>query len=143
MTTGTLRHVLLVDDSADDNFFHERAIARSGLEVQTRVCRDGAEAAVFLRRCVQGEIDSGLPQVIFLDINMPRMTGWEFLDAYAQLPKEVLEKTSVIMLSASMDPLDRDRAIESPLVADFLAKPLTPSVVLDISRRLTEGGVAE
>ncbi|MFK7888724.1 MAG: response regulator [Gammaproteobacteria bacterium] len=143
MTATALKHVLLIDDSEDDNFFHERAISRSGLEVRTSICRDGAEAVELLRQCTQDGASAALPQVIFLDINMPKMTGWEFLEAYAKLPQEALKDISVIMLSASMDPLDRDRAIESPLVTDFLTKPLTPAIVQEIARDFTEGDVAQ
>lgn len=134
MNIRALTHILLVDDSEDDNFFHERAIERSGIASCTSVCRDGVEAVEFLQRCARGDKDLALPAVIFLDINMPRMTGWEFVDAYAQFPAALLKKITVIMLSASMDQRDRERADSSPYVNGFVSKPLTPDKMRDIAR---------
>lgn len=132
MNQASLTHVLLVDDSEDDIFFHERAIVRSGLPSRTSVCRDGSEAVNFLHQCVADASVEDVPSIIFLDINMPRMTGWEFLMEYERLPAALKKKIIVVMLSASMDPRDRERALESPLVAEFLPKPLTPDKVRDI-----------
>jgi CheY-like chemotaxis protein len=134
---------LLVDDSEDDNFFHERAIVRSGLPSRTTVCRDGIEAMRFLQNCAETQGRADLPSVIFLDINMPRMTGWEFLMEYENLPVEMQEKTIVVMLSASMDPLDRARALDSPLVAEFLSKPLTADKMRDIAVNYLGANIAQ
>ncbi len=66
-----------------------------------------------------------LPDLIFLDLNMPEMNGWEFLNAYLKEYMAVQPELKVVILSSTVDPDDRERAIKNPLVIDFISKPLT------------------
>lgn len=66
-----------------------------------------------------------LPDLIFLDLNMPEMNGWEFLNVYLQEYMAVQPKLKVVILSSTVDPDDRERAVKNPLVIDFISKPLT------------------
>jgi CheY-like chemotaxis protein len=120
--------IMLVDDSEADNFLHERAIRKAGCARSVLVYEDPREAMT--------AICSGAaqPDMIFLDINMPGMTGWEFelaLEALHPLPKEPV---LVIMLTTSLDPADRQRAAERGHIDGFLNKPLTPQMCTDIAK---------
>lgn len=66
-----------------------------------------------------------IPDFIFLDIQMPQLTGWEFLDAYVNLPQLPIKTPNVVMLSAVYDPEDQQRSTDNELVMSFLAKPIT------------------
>jgi len=66
-----------------------------------------------------------LLDVILLDLNMPVLNGWEFLTAFAEKYPEQALKTSIFILSSSVDPFEKETAAEHPLVAAFLAKPLS------------------
>lgn len=66
-----------------------------------------------------------IPDFIFLDIQMPELTGWEFLDAYANLPQLPIKTPNVVMLSAVYDPEDQQKSADNELVLSFLAKPIT------------------
>lgn len=118
-------NVLLIDDSSDDNFFHERAIKKSGVNATITVFTYAEEALTFLQGLATKKDDGSAPDLIFLDINMPRMTGWEFLQAYADLPDHVRSSIVILMLSTSPDPKDQELAKENQFVTDFNNKPLT------------------
>lgn len=124
--TRPLKEVLLVDDSDADNYLHTRVLKQTGLVEHVRVARDGHEAMVYLQAA------HPLPDLVFLDINMPRMNGWELLDALSEFPEERRDFPVIVMLTTSIRPEDRARADASPLVADFVDKPLTVELVRQV-----------
>lgn len=71
-----------------------------------------------------------LPDFIFLDVVMPLMDGWQFLDAYSTLDSLPENRPHVLMLSAAFDPEDRARSAESPMVIDFISKPITKEILI-------------
>ena len=110
--TPRLGTVLLIDDEEADNYLHRRTIERSGQVVSIIAHESGQAALEYL-----GAHDP--PDLILLDLNMPGMTGWEFLDAH-EAPQSV-----IVIVSTSSNPADHDRARTHPAVAGFCAKPLT------------------
>ena len=72
--------------------------------------------------------DSGeaLPSVIFLDLNMPIMNGWEFLDQFIQIPNHNIENIVVYIISSSIDPRDLERVKNYRIVSNYILKPITP-----------------
>ena len=121
---------MLVDDNPDDNFFHEREIKKSNL-VNTVITKNtGMEALEYLK---SKEVNNDPnPDLIFLDINMPRMNGWEFLEGYDLLDKKLQHPAIIIMLTNSQNPDDKARAMTWSFVSDYITKPLTKEVMTDI-----------
>lgn len=118
-----LKEILLVDDNAGDNFWNKRIIKRSGLDVSVTVAFDGKEALDYLTTPdEQGNYP--MPGLIFLDINMPRMNGWEFLEAYDQFKEAPKRSVTVMMLTTSSNPDDVVRAKKHHLLDHFMNKPL-------------------
>jgi CheY-like chemotaxis protein len=79
-----------------------------------------------LRRIVtEYTLSSDLATILFLDINMPSMTGWEFLNLFQEFDETVRRQFRIYMLSSSVNELDRQQAEANPLVAGFISKPLT------------------
>lgn len=68
-----------------------------------------------------------VPEVIFLDLNMPVMNGWEFLDEITKLPSNNLEKTLIYIISSSVDPRDLEKVKNYKSVNNYILKPITPS----------------
>jgi CheY-like chemotaxis protein len=119
--------VMLIDDNEHDNYFHERII-RMAHAAEQIVCMESATDALrYLREKQQPH-----PDLIFLDINMPGMNGWEFLEEYDKLSRELQSKVVVIMLTTSENPDDRVRAQKTQALTDYKTKPLTPLMLTEI-----------
>ena len=129
-----LQTVLLVDDNEADNFLHRLIIEEAGIAQRIVVKYDGQQALDYLNTPPE-EGGYPAPQLIFLDINMPRMNGWEFLQAYDLLPEERKGEVIVVMLTTSLHSDDSRRAVESPWVRDFLNKPLTEESLMKIMEK--------
>ncbi len=125
-----LKNVLLIDDSESDNFYHERKIRKMGITDNIHVCYSGQEALDFLKSELEGVHPQ--PTLIFLDINMPGMNGWEFLREYEKL--EVAQQGEIVltMLSNSIDERDKARAHEFSAVQGFYSKPLSEEYLTSI-----------
>ena len=122
--------VLLVDDDPDDNFFHQLIIEESGLCDAVRAAENGPVALRYLTHTSQP--DYRRPDVIFLDINMPGMNGFEFLERYQTLPADQKSRLLVLMLTTSLNPVDQQRAAGSLEVGGYYLKPLTAAMLQEI-----------
>lgn len=126
-----LNRILLVDDSDADNFIHQRVIKKAEV-AHNVIAKNGGEAALSYLSTQDDDGNYPLPELIFLDINMPGMNGWEFLEEYEKLAPEQKAGVIVCMLTTSVAEVDRQRAGELVLVESFLHKPLTQAGLLKI-----------
>ncbi len=133
-----LNLVLLIDDNEDDNFFHRRAIESSASVASIDICVDGSDALDYLQnrgKYKETRTTFPRPDLIFLDINMPKTNGWEFLQEYALLDKCFVGGPIVIMLTTSLNPVDKRRAEQCELVREFMTKPLKQQTFLEILQK--------
>ena len=120
----TLRSVLIVDDSEVDSFMAERILKR--VIPGAQICRviNGQDALALFQTCEACGRPS--PDLVLLDINMPLMNGFEFLEAYEQfvVPTQRFP-TPVVMFTSSNDAGDRKRALSHRCVKEYVVKPLS------------------
>ncbi|HEY4151186.1 MAG TPA: response regulator [Chitinophagaceae bacterium] len=124
--------VLLVDDDLPTNFLNRVILEEAGCADCIQIAQSGQDALDFLQKA--GEFSRKddtcpTPALIFLDINMPAMDGWEFLSRYNALKKEQQAGIIIVMLTTSLNPEDELKARTIPAVSGFQCKPLTPKVL--------------
>lgn len=119
-----IKHVILIDDDQMINLINSRVIQVSKRVENISSVTGGEEALAVLRNIINTDI-STFPEFIFLDINMPDMDGWEFLDALAIFLRELIQNCKVVILTSSIDLFDIKKAKKNPLVFDYITKPLS------------------
>ena len=124
--------VMVVDDNQLDRMLAVRLFERSGRFAHVFAVNDGTEALAMYadyerQRREQPELFP--PLLVLLDINMPMMDGFTFLERYRELGLEIEDPHFILMLTTSTAAVDRERAAAEPLVHDYLVKPVTSDVV--------------
>lgn len=120
-----MKEILLIDDDPIINIINTTLIKRLFPDAVIKPFLNGLEAIKFLQTEEQKK-----NYTIFLDINMPVMNGWEFLDALDEM--ETANHITLYILSSSIDKADKDKAAYYPLVKQFISKPLKKEVVEEL-----------
>ena len=118
---------LLIDDNYIDNFVTRRILESSNFAENIFVQQSATDAIDAIR---QGSIR---PDVIFLDLRMPLMNGFEFLQEYDKLKEHDKSATKIFMLSSSLDPVDVKRSGQNKYITQFIHKPLTQKILEELS----------
>ncbi len=126
----TQQTICLIDDDRIYQFTAKRIIELVSPLQKVLIFSNGKEAIDFFN---QRKLNSEqLPDVIFLDINMPIMNGWEFLEAYSNVKPEVKKNITIYMVSSSVDEKDKIRSKKFMDVKDFIVKPLNLQLMKNI-----------
>ncbi len=132
----SIKCILLVDDDATTNFLNEELISDLGIAEEVHIALNGQEALDYLNRKGKFKTSSKnkypRPNLIFLDINMPLMGGFEFLENYDKLPEERKAEVVIIFLTTSDSHKDKLKQINNDIVRDFIEKPLKKEELLKI-----------
>ncbi len=115
-----LERVMLIDDDVNTNFYNKILLEQSNLVEDIVIFQQAMEALAYLKN------DGHNVSIILLDINMPVMNGWEFLEAYEKLDAKLKETLVVVMLTSSVNKEDHERASKINSVKRFLSKPISP-----------------
>jgi len=129
-----LNSVLLIDDDDVVNTLHSIVLRQSGLVENIRSVMSGGEALSILSTY---EKDRSWPSIIFVDINMPGMNGWEFIEYFNEKFSGNKDKCKVCLLSSSLDPRDKEKADRSELVDFYFSKPLVPENLKAICKEIS------
>jgi CheY-like chemotaxis protein len=123
MKTTSIKQIVLIDDDEVTNMINEKLIKKV-FNFPVDAYTDANELLQHVTSCLAHSPEK-LPDVIFLDINMPMMDGWEFLEEFEKIPQEARKKCNVIMLTSSIDTSDIEKSKMYSSVTDFISKPLT------------------
>jgi response regulator RpfG family c-di-GMP phosphodiesterase len=115
---------IIIDDDPINNFISKEIIG------MTLNCNESVidftspeEGFEYISKAYQSY--RGNSVVLFLDINMPTMSGWEFLEKFSRLEEKIRDIFSVFIVSSSVDPRDKEHALANPYVKDFITKPVS------------------
>lgn len=121
---------VLIDDSDIDLFIQRRFLEVYQFSKKLISYKSAEEALAWLRG-INGEVP---PDVIFLDLNMPNVDGFGFLEGFKNLPQKVSDKSRIVVLTSSNSQKDRDLAFTYKNVIQFVTKPLKQSDIEDLKR---------
>lgn len=127
--------VLLVDDNDTDNFISRRIIEITGFAGRVEVCNSGKVALDYLRDNLNHL--ENIPNLIFLDINMPVVDGFVFLYEFDKFPEAVKNKVRIAILSSSDNKRDIDKIVNNDHVINFITKPLMEDSLEEVSRLIS------
>lgn len=126
--------VMLVDDSDTDNFINKRILELSGFGYRIEIKNSGKSALEYLEAMQDDE--ENIPDVLFLDINMPVISGFIFLYEFEKLPEQVKKKCQIVILTSSEDSRDVQRIMDNDLVKLYLTKPLNEEALNRVRKGL-------
>lgn len=129
-----MKKVYLIDDDDIYVFLTKKTILKVLEDVDVEVFSDGLKAITHLKN-IQHQPEL-LPDVIFLDLNMPVMDGWEFLEEYQELYSSFARKNQLYIVSSSISPHEMERSKNISVVSEFIIKPLVKEKFLEILQNL-------
>ena len=132
--------VLLIDDDLATNFIHTKIIEKASIGAVVKAITNVREALEFLTfsGAYQNSNKILRPGLILLDINMPGLNGWDFMEAYHQLDQSMKAKAVVVMVSTSLNPDDENKALNDKEIVSFLSKPIRHEKLAEIVEQYFE-----
>lgn len=130
MVDKKLEKILIIDDDEVANFIYRKVIQNSDITHEIGTFQSAMDALNYIQQCAQGKAKT--PEIIFLDINMPVMSGWDFLNAYKEVASDLKNQIKVYMLSSSVYQEDIEKAKAFEEVNDYIIKPLTKEKLIEI-----------
>ncbi|MES2560392.1 MAG: response regulator [Bacteroidota bacterium] len=129
-----IKTLILVDDDGIFVFLTRKAIEQTKIVELVEVFENGLDALNFLK---ENKINIGvLPEIILLDLSMPIMDGWQFLEEYTKLNPTMGKKITIYICSSSISPDDIARAKTISEVTDYLIKPIMKDKLIDLIQQL-------
>lgn len=119
--------VFLVDDNYIDNIIHQKILEACQFAKEIKSFELPSQAISYLKE--NSKNTHNIPEVIFLDIRMPEIDGYAFLDALETIPKLDLSRLIIYILSSSLDPQDRKQMLDNPHTLTYISKPLTAEII--------------
>lgn len=129
-----VERTLLIDDSDIDLFIQRRFLEVCHFSDDLRAYKSAEEALNWLKGIAAAEV----PEIIFLDLNMPEFDGFAFLRHFKDLPDDVKQKARIIVLTSSNSSKDREQAFSFPNVIQFITKPLKQSDIEELKKLISK-----
>jgi CheY-like chemotaxis protein len=125
------KNYLIIDDDKSNNLLCRVILKKVLGDIEVVTCENPREGLAYIQR-EYGKSGVNKPTVLFLDINMPDISGWEFLDIYKTFDEHIHGQFTTYMLSSSVDSRDKSLAEQSPFVNGFISKPLTRNIISNL-----------
>ncbi|MHB1176790.1 MAG: response regulator [Daejeonella sp.] len=122
-----MSRVFIIDDDPIHQRIAQIMISKHSLFDEHQTYTEGEAALTFLKENVSNA--DSLPNVILLDLNMPEVDGWDFLEAFEQFQDDLVKPIRIFIVTSSVDEKDRLRSQTFPSVKGFISKPLSPEVI--------------
>lgn len=130
----TIRTLSIIDDDEIFVFLTKIAIQQTNLINLIKVFGNGLDAINFLKENIDNP--ASLPEIILLDLSMPIMDGWEFIEEYLLLLPKLSRKITIYIVSSTISPFDIVKAKSISAVTDFIIKPITKEKLIEIVKTL-------
>lgn len=131
-----LKKVFCIDDDPITLMLCKKVMQRVEFAEDIDTLQNGEEAiTLFENNQNSNQEKENIPELIFIDLNMPIMNGWEFLDIYHKKEYHKKFKTHFIILSSTIDPKDVEKSKSYPMVVDFLSKPITKTMLEELKSK--------
>lgn len=127
-----LNLIVFIDDDNATNVYHKIITDQAGITKNYKFFIYASKALIYLKRLLKNKKQ---PDLIFLDINMPGINGWEFIDLYAKL--KLKKYPPIVVLTTSYRDVDVERCEENPLVYALKSKPLDIEYLFDLSNNFS------
>ncbi|MBA4849441.1 response regulator [Emticicia sp. BO119] len=127
-----IKKLLCVDDDKITLTLIKLVVEKASFAEEVITKMNGKEALDYYDSIDGSPVKERYPELIFLDLNMPVMGGWDFLDEFAKGFYKKFSQTKIVILSSSTDPEERARAKMYPMIIDYLTKPLTINALRSI-----------
>ena len=131
--------ILCIDDDPIALMLCRKVITKASFSNELITSTNGEEALKYfntIKYSITKDKTKKHPQLIFLDLNMPVMGGWEFLDHFSTPAYSEFHSTKVIILSSTIDPEDLEKSKTYPMVIDFLSKPITTAMLESLKNEI-------
>ena len=129
MKTG--KEIFIVYDDSIHRLLMSKLFARQGKEYKLDFFENGQKALTALESAIASPSHT-IPDIILLDIEMPVMNGWQFMNEYQLLPPEIKDRISVYMVSSSFTDEDQERVKSYPEIVDYIVKPLRIEKIVEL-----------
>jgi CheY-like chemotaxis protein len=125
------QNVLFIDDDSITNYVHEYLITEQiNYKGNYHFCINGLEAIEYLKElAINNEVESNFPDIIFLDINMPELNGFGFIEEFKKFPLNLVENTKIYILTSSLNESDKVKASKYKEVNGYLLKPIDATIL--------------
>ncbi|WP_396169850.1 response regulator [Flavobacterium sp.] len=123
-----LETILFIDDDLITLMLCKMVISKASFSKEIATAKNGEDALKYFDT-LKSTQSTNKPQLIFLDLNMPVMNGWEFLDSFNTEKYSEFHDTKIVILSSTIDPADLERSKKYPSVIDFLSKPISKEML--------------
>ena len=128
--------ILCVDDDPITLMLCKKVITKTSFSKTIITAKNGEEALQYFNSILDKNEETKLPQLIFLDLNMPIMDGWEFLDNFSTNKYSAVNSTKIVVLSSTIDPEDLEKSKKYNMVIDFLSKPITTNMLTYLESKI-------